>query len=101
MTSNLSVICNDSATSRKYLFCTDSACVDPATASLVHQSIASSTRRAYRGALERLDQWLDGRALEEGTLAGWITDLHSRGLSASTASMAVAAARFRARLSEE
>lgn len=99
MTSALSVVCDDSATPRKNLFCLDSACVDPATASLVHNSIASSTRRAYRGALERLDQWLNGRALEDATLAGWITELHSRGLSASTASMAVAAARFRARLS--
>ena len=71
---------------------------NPATVDLIRESIAPNTRRAYCGALERLDAWLDGRALEDGTLAGWITDLHGRGLSPATASMGVAAARFRARM---
>ena len=71
---------------------------DPAIADLVGASISSSTRRAYRGALKRLDEWLDGRDLDDGSLASWIGHLHGRGLSSSTAALAVAAARFRARM---
>ena len=71
---------------------------NPATADLIHASIAASTRRAYRGALERLDAWLDGRVLDDHALSAWITVLHDRGLSSSSASLAVGAARFRARM---
>ena len=65
-----------------------------AIADLIGASISSNTRRAYRGALERLDEWLDGRDRDHGSLASWISHLHARGLSASTASLAVAAACF-------
>ena len=71
---------------------------NPATTVLIQASISASTRRAYWGALKRLDAWLDGRVLCDETLAGWITVLHNRGLSASTASLAVAACRFRAKM---
>ena len=69
-----------------------------ATANLVGVSISSSTHRAYRGALERLDAWLDGRTLDDGALADRIDHLGEQGLSASTTSLAVAASRFRARM---
>ena len=72
---------------------------NPATANLIQASISASTRRAYQGALERLDAWLDGRILCDETLTGWITVLHNRWLSASSASLAVAACRFRAKMS--
>ena len=76
----------------------ESARVSPATAGLVRESISPNTRRAYRGALERLDAWLGGRVLDDHALAEWITGLHHRGLSAASASLAVAAARFGARM---
>ncbi len=69
------------------------------TANLIRASIAVGTGRACCGALERLDAWLDGRTLKDEILAGWIADLHDRGFSSSTASLAVAAVRFHARVS--
>ncbi|MDE0097172.1 MAG: tyrosine-type recombinase/integrase [Gammaproteobacteria bacterium] len=74
------------------------AITDPAITDLIGASISSNTRRAYRGALQRLDGWLAGRDLDDGSLASWISHLHGRGLSSSTASLAVAAARFRAKM---
>ncbi len=79
-------------------YCPESSTANPATAGLIRKSIAPNTSRAYRGALERLDAWLDGRVLDDEALAEWIAGLHDRGLSATTAAMAVAAARFRARM---
>ena len=73
-------------------------CSRTATANRVQVSISPGTRRAYRGALERLDAWLDGHMPDDGALADWIAHLHGQGLSASSASLAVAAARFRARM---
>ncbi|MDE0281741.1 MAG: tyrosine-type recombinase/integrase [Gammaproteobacteria bacterium] len=76
-----------------------STTTDPAIADLVGASISPNTRRSYLGALDRLDAWLNGRPVEDGTLADWIAHLHGQGLSAATASLAVAAARFRSRMS--
>ena len=53
------------------------------------------------GALRRLDAWLAGRRLEDATLAGYLAELHEQGRAPSSASTAVAAARFRARLAGE
>ena len=61
---------------------------------LVNASLSDNTRRAYAGALGQLDAWLDGRKLDDAYLA----ELHDAGRAASSATMAVAAARFRARL---
>ena len=36
---------------------------------LVEAFVSQNTRRAYTGALRRLDAWLDGRPLEDATLA--------------------------------
>ena len=80
------------------LFHPEPACVNPTTAGLVQASISAGTRRAYRGALERLDAWLGGRVLDDHALSEWVAGLHERGLSPSSASLAVAAARFRARM---
>ena len=50
------------------------------------------------GGLRRLDAWLDGRELDDAALATYLAELHDAGRAASSASMAVAAACFRAKL---
>ena len=65
---------------------------------LVEASVSLNTRRAYAGALRRLDAWLDGRALDDAALAAYLAELHDAGGASSSASMAVAAACFRAKL---
>ena len=73
----------------------------PAARRLAAASVSPNTRRAYSGALRRLDAWLAGRRLEDATLAGYLAELHEQGRAPSSASTAVAAARFRARLAGE
>ena len=68
---------------------------------LVEASVSPNTRRAYAGALRRLDAWLDGRPLHDVTLAAYLAELYDAGRAASSASMAVAAACFRAKLAGE
>ena len=65
---------------------------------LAEASLAANIRRAYAGALRRLDAWLDGRPLEDATLAAYLAELHDLGRAPASASTAVAAACFRARL---
>ena len=65
---------------------------------LVEASVSPNTRRAYAGALRRLDAWLDGRQLDDASLAAYVAELHDAGRAASSASMAVAAVCFRAKL---
>ena len=65
---------------------------------LVEASVSPNTRRAYAGALRGLDAWLDGRALDDAALAAYLAELHDAGRASSSASMAVAAACFRAKL---
>ena len=61
-------------------------------------SLSQNTLRAYSGALRRLDAWLDGRPLEDATLATYLAELHDQGRAPASAATAVAAACFRARL---
>ena len=70
----------------------------PTARRLVEASVSPNTRRAYAGALRRLDAWLDGRELHDVTLAAYLAELHDAGRASSSASMAVAAACFRAKL---
>ena len=65
---------------------------------LVEASVSPNTRRAYAGALRRLDVWLYGRELDDVALAAYLAELHDAGRASSSASMAVAAACFRAKL---
>ena len=65
---------------------------------LVEASVSPNTRRAYAGALRRLDAWRGGRPLHDVTLAAYLAELHDAGRASSSASMAVAAACFRAKL---
>ena len=68
---------------------------------LAEASISPNTRRAYSGALRRLDAWLDGRPLEDATLAAYLGELHDQGRAPASAATAVAAACFRARLADD
>ena len=70
----------------------------PTAHRLVEASVSPNTRRAYAGALRRLDVWLDGRELDDVALAAYLAELHDAGRASSSASMAVAAACFRAKL---
>ena len=88
---------------------TDSVAVRPAESSLADAprrvadlaaaSLSKNTRRAYRGALQRLQHYLDKHdaSLTDGWLASYLASLFHRGRSPSSASMVVAAVRFQAR----
>ena len=65
---------------------------------LVEASVSPNTRRAYASALRLLNAWLDGRELDDVALAAYLAELHDAGRASSSASMAVAAACFRAKL---
>ena len=73
----------------------------PTARLLAEASLSPNTRRAYSGALRRLDAWLDGRGLEDATLAAYLAELHDLGRAPASASTAVAGACFRARLAGE
>ena len=73
----------------------------PTAHRLAAASISPNTRRAYSGALRRLDAWLDGRRLDDQALAAYLAELHDQGRAPASASTAVAAACFRARLAGE
>ena len=60
-----------------------------------------TARRAYSGALRRLDAWLAGRPLEDATLAAYLAELHDQGRAPPSAATAVPAACFRARLADD
>ena len=65
---------------------------------LAAASLSPNTRRAYAGALRRLDAWLDRRDLDDVTLALYLAGLHDAGRAPASAALAVAADGFRARL---
>lgn len=67
----------------------------------VEAPISANTRRTYASALRRLDAWLGGRELEDASLAAYLAGLYDAGRAASSASITVAAARFRAKLAEQ
>ena len=68
-------------------------------ADLAAASLSKNTRRAYQGALQRLQDYLDKHdaILEDGWLASYLASLFHRGRSPSSASMVVAAVRFQAK----
>ena len=69
-----------------------------AAAALALEARAPSTRRAYRAALARLDRFLDGRDLTDALLAEHVRLLARDGLAPATIGLAVAAARFLAKV---
>ena len=72
--------------------------VNDQTRELMEKAITANTRRAYQGALSRLDTWLNDRPLDDPILAEYVQYLHSQGKAPNTISLAVTAAVFRARL---
>ena len=81
----------------------DATEIDPEEAAIgrptpTARRVSPNTRRAYAGALRRLDAWLDGSELDDVAIAAYLAELHDAGRASSSASMAVAAACFRAKL---
>ena len=75
--------------------------VGAAAKQLITDSLAKNTRRTYSSALAQLDAWLDGRELNDENLADYLGHLDDQGKAPATASIAVTAARFYARMLEE
>ena len=74
---------------------------EPTARRLAEASLSPNTRRAYSGALRRLDAWLAGRGLDDRRLAAYLAFLHDQGRAPASASTTVAAACLRARLAGE
>ena len=65
---------------------------------LADASISVNTRRAYAGALRRLDAWRGAAPVDDASLAVYLGELFEAGRAPATAALAVAAVRFRAKL---
>lgn len=65
---------------------------------LAASSLAPNTRRSYAGAISRLDDWLDGRSIDDNILVTYLGVLFANGRSAGSAAVTVAAVRFTARI---
>ena len=74
------------------------AVATPTTRRLADASISRNTRRAYLGALARLDAWRGDDPLTDGVLAAYLGAIFEAGRAPATAALAVAAVRFRAKL---
>ena len=75
-----------------------SLAVNETARELAGASLSENTRRAYAGALRRLDRWLDGRRLDDAALAAYLASLYETGRSPAVAGMAAAALRFQMKL---
>ena len=74
------------------------AVATPTTRRLADASISRNTRRAYAGALRRLDAWRGTAPVDDASLAVYLGELFEAGRAPATAALAVAAVRFRAKL---
>ena len=74
------------------------AVATPTTRRLADASISINTRRAYLGALRRLDAWRGTAPVDDASLAVYLGELFEAGRAPATAALAVAAVRFRAKL---
>ena len=74
------------------------AVATPTTRKLADASISVNTRRAYLGALARLDAWRGPAPLTDALLAAYLGFLFEQGRAPATAALVVAAVRFRAKL---
>ena len=64
------------------------------TARLVEKSFAQNTTRNRRHALQKFDEWLQGRQITDGLLAEYITHLFDIGKAPGTISIAVSAVKW-------
>ena len=60
------------------------------TANLIRAGVTDNTLKAYRHATQKLEAWLNGRVLNDGLLADYITQFHTSGKSPSTISLVLA-----------
>ena len=74
------------------------AVATPTTRKLADASISVNTRRAYAGALRRVDTWRGTAPVDDASLAVYLGELFEAGRAPATAALAVAAVRFRAKL---
>ena len=74
------------------------AVATPTTRKLADASLSVNTRRAYAGALRRLDAWRGAAPVDDASLAVYLGELFEAGRAPATAAMAVAAVRCRAKL---
>ena len=74
------------------------AVATPTTRKLADASLSVNTRRAYAGALRRLDAWRGAAPVDDASLAVYLGALFEAGRAPATAALAVAAVRFRAKL---
>ena len=74
------------------------AVATPTTRKLADASLSVNTRRAYAGALRRLDAWRGAAPVDDALLAVYLGTLFEAGRAPATAALAVAAVRFRAKL---
>ena len=74
------------------------AVATPTTRKLADASISVNTRRAYAGALRRVDAWRGAAPVDDASLAVYLGELFEAGRAPATAALAVAAVRFRAKL---
>ena len=74
------------------------AVATPTTRKLTDASISVNTRRAYAGALRRLDAWRGDAPVDDASLAVYLGTIFEAGRAPATAALAVAAVRFRAKL---
>ena len=65
---------------------------------LAAASLSANTRRAYAGALKRLDTYIGEETLDDSALAGYLATLFAAGRSPAVAGQVVAAVRLRAKL---
>ena len=71
--------------------------INDETEELVKASIAPSTVKTYRRAMQQLEIWLDGRSLSDNLVANYITRLYQDGKSPATISKIVAAIKWTAK----
>ena len=74
------------------------AVATPTTRKLAAASLSVNTRRAYAGALRRLDAWRGAAPVDDASLAVYLGALFEAGRAPATAALAVAAVRCRATL---
>ena len=65
---------------------------------LAEASISPNTAAAYRSALMRVDSWHGDRGITDASLAAYLGEIYDSGRAPATASVAMAAVAFRARL---
>ena len=74
------------------------AVATPTTRKLADASISVNTRRAYLGALRRVDAWRGAAPVDDARLAAYLAHVFESGRAPATAALAVAAVRCRATL---